>query len=48
MDPNDLRTCVENEIKAPIEPVAWSRCTAVNKAEQESLRSILQSWKGKP
>jgi hypothetical protein len=46
LDPNDLRTRVEEEIKALIEPVAWSRCTVVNGAEQESLRTILQSWKG--
>jgi hypothetical protein len=46
MDPNDLRACVEREIKRLIEPVAWKRCEAVNKAEQESLRTILDSWKG--
>jgi hypothetical protein len=48
LDPNDLRACVEEGIKALIEPVAWSRCTAVNEAEQQSLRTILQSWKGAP
>ena len=41
MDPNDLRDCVEREIKKLIEPVAWQRCEIVNKAEQESLRTIL-------
>jgi hypothetical protein len=40
MDPNDLRDCVEREIKKLIEPVGWERCEVV-KAEQESLRSIL-------
>jgi hypothetical protein len=44
MDPNDLRDCVEREIKELIEPVAWERCEVVNKAEQESLRSILANW----
>jgi len=44
MDPNDLRDCVEREIKALIEPVAWQRCEIVNKAEQESLRTVLDSW----
>ena len=39
-------TCVEEEIKAEIEPVAWARCEKVNKAEQESLRTVLDSWKG--
>ena len=46
-DPNDLRDCVEREIKKLIEPVAWKRCEVVNKAEQESLRTILGKW-GKP
>jgi hypothetical protein len=46
MDPNDLRACVEREIKAEIEPIAWARCQVVQKAEQESLRSVLDSWKG--
>ncbi|HMF22514.1 MAG TPA: hypothetical protein VKG24_10355 [Pseudolabrys sp.] len=47
MDPNDLRACVKREIKKLIEPVAWKRCEIVNKAEQDSLRGILQKW-GKP
>jgi hypothetical protein len=46
MDPNELRACVEGWIKNLIEPVAWKRCENVNKAEQESLRTILDSWKG--
>ena len=44
MDPNDLRDCVKREIKKLIEPVTWRRCEVVNKAEQESLRSILARW----
>ena len=44
MDPNDLRACVKREIKKLIEPVAWKRCEVVNRAEQESLRTILQKW----
>jgi hypothetical protein len=44
MDPNDLRDCVEKEIKKLIEPVAWKRCEIVNRAEQESLRTILGKW----
>jgi hypothetical protein len=46
MDPNDLRDCVEQEIVGLIEPVAWQRCEVVNKAEQESLRTILGGWGG--
>jgi len=46
MDPNALRACVKREIKKLIESVAWKRCEVVNKAEQESLRTILDSWKG--
>ncbi len=44
MDPNDLRDCVEHEIRELIEPVAWNRCEAVNRAEQESLKTILDKW----
>jgi hypothetical protein len=44
MDPNDLRDCVEEAIKELIEPVAWERCDVVNKAEQDSLRGVLQKW----
>jgi hypothetical protein len=44
MDPNDLRDCVEKAIKELIEPVAWKRCETVNRAEQESLQTILQKW----
>jgi hypothetical protein len=45
MDPNDLRECVEQAIKDLIEPVAWNRCVAVNKAEQESMQTILKNFK---
>jgi hypothetical protein len=44
MDPNDLRDCVEQKIRELIEPVAWKRCEVVNKAEQESLQTILERW----
>jgi hypothetical protein len=45
MDPNDLRALVEKAIKAEIEPKAWNRCAIVEKAEQESMRTVLDSWK---
>ena len=44
MDPNDLRDCVETAIAELIEPTAWQRCEIVNRAEQESLKSILRNW----
>jgi hypothetical protein len=44
-DSNDLRDCVETSITSQIEPVAWRRCEAVNKAEQHSLKTILQNWR---
>jgi len=47
MDPNDLRDCVEREIKKLIEPVAWRRCEVVNKAEHESLKTVLKNWRSK-
>jgi hypothetical protein len=46
MDPRELRRCVQSAIKKLIEPVAWKRCEIVNKAEQESLQHVLDSWKG--
>jgi hypothetical protein len=45
MDPNDLRDCVKEEIENLIEPIAWARCDAVNRAEQASLRDILKGWR---
>jgi hypothetical protein len=44
MDPNELRGCVEAAIKDLIEPTAWERCEVVNRAEQQSLKSILKNW----
>jgi hypothetical protein len=46
MDPNDLRDRVEEAIKELIEPEAWDRCAVVERAEQESLRSVLEKWRG--
>jgi hypothetical protein len=46
MDPNELRDCVEQAIVELIEPAAWQRCETVNRAEQESLRTILEKWGG--
>jgi hypothetical protein len=44
MDPNDLRSRVEEEIIRHIEPVAWERCRVVDQAERESLRHVLDKW----
>jgi hypothetical protein len=44
MDPNDLRACVESEIKNLIEATAWERCNLLNKAEQESIRNGVSKW----
>src|SRR5262249_21702726 len=46
MDPNVLRDCVERAVVELIEPVAWKRCEVINRAERESLRHVLDSWKG--
>jgi hypothetical protein len=45
MDPNVLRECVELHILDLIEPVAWQRCEKINRAEQASLRHVLDSWR---
>jgi hypothetical protein len=44
MDPNEFRACVKREIKKLIEPVAWKRCEVVKRAEQESLKTVLEKW----
>jgi hypothetical protein len=46
MDPNDLRDRVEEAIKGEIEWEAWNRCSVVQEAEQESLQTVLDEWKG--
>jgi hypothetical protein len=48
VDPNFLRDCVEREIQKLIEPLAWQRCEIVNKAELESLSTILANWRTRP
>ena len=44
LDPNILRTCVEEEIKSLIESEYWKRCEVVNRAERNSLRHVLAAW----
>ena len=44
LDPNDLRTIVERAIVKEIDQVAWKRCRIVEKAEKESLRTVLDNW----
>ena len=44
MDPSLLRARVEAAIRDDIEPDAWARCEAINKAETESLRTVLDAW----
>jgi hypothetical protein len=46
LDPNDLRALVEDAITEQIEPIAWERCATVEKAERDSLRHVLDCWKG--
>jgi hypothetical protein len=45
MDPNDLRSRVEDEINQHIEPKAWKRCRVVDAAERKSMPSFLGKWK---
>jgi hypothetical protein len=47
MDPNDLRARVEAAIESHIEPEAWERCEVCQKAEQESLQTVLDAWTAK-
>jgi len=46
LDPNDLRALVKKAIRREIEPKAWKRCAVVEKAERDSRRHVLDSWKG--
>jgi hypothetical protein len=46
MDPNTLRARVEDAIKDEIEPMAWERCSLVQRAEQESLKEALNGFYG--
>jgi hypothetical protein len=46
MDPNDLRARVEQEIASRIEPAAWKRCKVTERAEKDSLREVMASWRG--
>jgi hypothetical protein len=44
LDPNTLRSVVEEAIKAQIDPDEWERMETVSKAESESLREVLTRW----
>jgi hypothetical protein len=46
LDPNDLRDLVEEAIESEIDPITWNRSIAIEKAETESMRAVLDSWKG--
>jgi hypothetical protein len=46
LDPNDLRTIVRQAIEEEIEPGAWARCADLEKAERQSLKQVLDAWKG--
>jgi hypothetical protein len=46
LDPNDLRDLVEKAIESEIDPVTWNRSIAIENAETESMRTVLDSWKG--
>ena len=45
MDPNDLRSRVEFEIRLRIDHVAWERCRVVDEAERQSMSDFLGKWK---
>jgi hypothetical protein len=46
LDPNDLRDIVREAIEAEIDPETWNRCATIEKAEKQSLRTVLDSWNG--
>jgi hypothetical protein len=46
LDPNHLRASVKAAIEKEIEPKTWNRCAAIEQAERESLRTVLDAWNG--
>jgi hypothetical protein len=44
LDPRDLRVRVEEEIQEHIEAEVWDRCKIVERAEQDSLRTVMKAW----
>jgi hypothetical protein len=45
LDPNALRNRVRTHIRACIsDRDAWDRCEQINKAERESLRTVMRKW----
>jgi hypothetical protein len=46
MDPNDLRERVEEAISDEIDWEEWERCSKCERAESESLRHVLDRWRG--
>jgi hypothetical protein len=46
LDPNDLRTMVEEAIVGQIDLIAWKRCAVVEKAERESIQAVISKWSG--
>lgn len=45
LDPNVLRACVEEAIVDQIDQEPWQRCKVVERAERNSLRDFMTSWK---
>jgi hypothetical protein len=45
LDPNDLRSCVEEKIVEQIEPAAWNPCKVTEAAEKESLVEVMTAWR---
>jgi hypothetical protein len=45
LDPNDLRARVEAEIQRHIDWGPWERCKMVERAERDSLQTILERWR---
>jgi hypothetical protein len=45
LDPNELRARVRKEIIKHIEPTAWERCKVVERAERQSLCTVLKAWR---
>jgi hypothetical protein len=44
LDPRELRSMLEQAIRAEIDWVEWNRCAEVEQAERESMRTMIDAW----
>jgi hypothetical protein len=48
LDPRELRSMLEQAIRAEIDWVEWNRCAEMEQAERESMRTMIDAWNDAP